>query len=108
MFFYSYILRRIKNHSLYIGHTSNLRKRFLKHNSGHNKTTKPFIPYQLIFFEAFINKIDAKNRETYLKGGYGRKTINDLIKKYLKNIKNQVPEDHSSINKSQYNKSCNS
>ena len=75
MFYYIYILQSLKNNSLYIGYTLDLKKRFKEHNSGLSLATKPFIPYKLIFYEAFLNRIDAKNRETYLKGGYGRKTI---------------------------------
>ena len=86
MFYYTYILRSKKNNSLYIGYTSDLRKRFQEHNSGNNKATKPFIPYKLIFYEAFLHRIDAKNREEYLKGGYGRKTIKILLKKYLDRV----------------------
>lgn len=88
MFYYVYILQSLKNKSLYIGYTSDLKKRFLEHNSGKNRATKPFIPYKLIFYEAFINSRDAKNREEYLKGGYGRKTINAMLNAYLKNISN--------------------
>lgn len=83
MFYYIYILQSLKNNSLYIGYTSDLKKRFDQHNSGLNKATKPFIPYKLIFYEAFLNRIDAKNREEYLKGGYGRKTIKSMMEKYL-------------------------
>ncbi len=83
MFYYVYILRSSINKSLYIGYTSDLKKRFKEHNSGNNPATKPFIPYKLIFYEAFLNRIDAKNREEYLKGGYGRKTIKALLKRYL-------------------------
>ena len=86
MFYYTYILQSLKNNSLYIGYTSDLKNRIKKHNYGENKATKPFIPYKLIFYEAFLNRIDAKNREKYLKGGYGRKTINKMLNKYLKNI----------------------
>ena len=81
--FYTYILQSLKNKSLYIGYTTDLKKRFKEHNSGKGSATKPFRPYKLIFYEAFLNKIDAKNREEYLKGGYGRKTIKTMIKKYL-------------------------
>ena len=87
MFYYVYILQSLKNDSFYIGYTSNLKKRFKEHNSGESKATKPFIPYKLIFYEAFLNRIDAKNREEYLKGGYGRKTIKGLMKKYLNSTK---------------------
>lgn len=86
MFYYVYILQSQKNNSLYIGYTSDLQKRFKEHNSGLSQATKPFIPYKLIFYEAFLNRIDAKNREEYLKGGYGRKTIKAMLKTYLKNI----------------------
>ena len=83
MFYYVYILQSQKNNSLYIGYTSDLRKRFKQHNNGESQATKPFRPYKLIFYEAFLNRIDAKNREEYLKGGYGRKTLKGLLKKYL-------------------------
>lgn len=88
MFNYVYILYSLKNGSFYIGYTSDLKKRFKEHNSGRNLATKPFIPYNLIFYEAFLNRIDAKNREEYLKGGYGRKSIKALLNRYLKNILN--------------------
>jgi putative endonuclease len=69
---------------LYIGYTTDLIKRIKRHNQGTNKATKPFIPYKLIFYEAFLNNIDAKNREIYLKSGYGRKTIKGMLEKYFK------------------------
>ena len=86
MFYYVYILRSQKDKNLYIGYTSDLKKRFKKHNAGENLATKPFRPYNLIFYEAFLNRIDAKNREEYLKSGYGRKTIKSMLKRYLENI----------------------
>ncbi|HBR79709.1 MAG TPA: hypothetical protein DEA46_04755 [Candidatus Moranbacteria bacterium] len=86
MFYYVYILQSLKNNSLYIGYSSDLKKRLIEHNSGLSQATKPFIPYKLIFYEAFLNRIDAKNREVYLKSGYGRKTIEKLLKRYLINL----------------------
>lgn len=82
--YYTYLLQSLKNNSFYIGYTSNLTKRFKQHNSGESTATKPFIPYKLIFYEAFLNRIDAKNREIYLKSGYGRKSIHKLLFTYLK------------------------
>ncbi len=86
MFYYIYILQSQKNNSLYIGYTSALKKRFKEHNNGESLSTKPFIPYKLIFYEAFLNRIDAKNRELYLKSGYGRKTIKSMLRKNFENI----------------------
>ena len=84
MFYYVYILQSSKNNSLYIGYNSNLKNRLREHNSGLSQATKPFIPYKLIFYEAFLDRTDVKNREKYLKGGYGRKTIKSMLSKYLK------------------------
>jgi len=86
MFYYVYILRSQKDFSFYIGYTTDLINRFKQHNDGESQATKPFRPYILIFYEAFLNRIDAKNREVYLKSGYGRKAINGLLKKYLSGI----------------------
>ena len=83
MFYYVYILQSQKDQSMYIGYTSDLKKRFEEHNKGESRATKPFRPYKLIFYEAFLNRRDAKNRETYLKGGYGRKTIKGMLGRYL-------------------------
>ena len=96
MFYYVYILYSTKFHKLYIGFTSDLRKRVKAHNSGQSPATKPYIPYKLIFYEAFLDKRDALHRETYLKSGYGRRSIQKMIKNYLKNfsVSNPVHEGH--------------
>lgn len=83
MFYYVYILQSYKNKSLYIGYTSDLKKRFKEHNSGESKATKPFYPYKLIFYEAFLNRVDAKDREEYLKSGWGFRSIKKMLKGYL-------------------------
>lgn len=85
MFYYVYILLSQKNNSFYIGYTKDLKTRLSKHNKGENSATKPFIPYKLIYYEAFLARYDAKSREKYLKSGFGRRTINKLLKKYLEN-----------------------
>lgn len=81
MFYYVYILQSSKNKGLYIGYTIDLQKRFKEHNNGKSLATKPFRPYKLIFYEAFLSRLDAKNREEYLKSGYGRRTIGKMLKK---------------------------
>ena len=84
MFYYVYILQSLKNNSLYIGYTSNLKKRFKEHNDGKSLATKPFRPYELIYYEAFLNRLDAKNREEYLKSGWGFRSIRKMLINYLK------------------------
>jgi putative endonuclease len=84
VFYYTYILESLKDGSLYIGYTSNLNNRFKSHNSGKNKATKPHIPYKLIHFEGFINRVDAKRREVYLKSGWGLKSVHKMLERYFK------------------------
>lgn len=87
VFYYTYVLESLKDKSLYIGYTSNLKKRFQSHNAGKNKATKPHIPYRLIHLEGFLNRVDAKSREVYLKSGWGIKSIKTMLEKYfIKNL----------------------
>lgn len=84
--YYVYVLQSKKHDKLYIGYTTNLEKRVTKHNSGESLSTKPYMPYRLIFYEAFLNKKDAKAREEYLKSGWGWRSIKKLLRNYLKNV----------------------
>lgn len=65
--FYVYLLRSMKNGSLYIGHTNNLSRRLLEHNSGANQSTKNRGPFDLVYYEAYKALEDAKHREEMLK-----------------------------------------
>ncbi|MBX4201119.1 GIY-YIG nuclease family protein [Candidatus Parcubacteria bacterium] len=80
---YTYVLQSEKNQSLYIGYTTDLKRRLLEHNNGNNISTKPFKPYKLIFYESFINEKDAISREKYLKSGWGLRTIKKMLKNYF-------------------------
>jgi len=83
MFYYVYILYSLRFYKLYIGFTKNLVQRVKKHNSGQSQATKPYFPYELIHYEAFLNKNDALNREIYLKSGYGLRSIKKMLKHFL-------------------------
>jgi len=48
MFYYIYILLSLKNHSLYIGYTTDLIKRFKQHNNREGLATRPFRQYKSI------------------------------------------------------------
>ncbi|RJQ31877.1 MAG: GIY-YIG nuclease family protein [Actinobacteria bacterium] len=82
--YYVYVLQSQKNYSFYIGYTSDLRKRLSEHNAGKSLATKPFRPYKLIYYEAFLDINDAKEREIYLKSGWGRRSIKKALKNYLR------------------------
>lgn len=81
--YYVYVLKSEKRKKLYIGYTSDLKKRVAGHNRGKSLATKPFIPYKLIYYEALLDRNDAKNREEYLKSGWGLKSLKNILKKYF-------------------------
>jgi putative endonuclease len=78
--FYVYILYSIKDKGLYIGFTSDLKKRLIQHANQKVKSTKIRTPFLLIHYEYFINQKDAKAREKYLKSGYGRQQLGNILK----------------------------
>ena len=65
--FYMYILKSMKNGQLYIGYSTDLQNRLKEHNSGLVQSTKPYIPYQCVYYEAYRAKHDAVTREHNLK-----------------------------------------
>ena len=81
--YYVYILRN-KDKKLYIGFTTDLQERFKRHNDGEVKSTKPYRPWELIFYEAYVSKKDAMRREEYLKTAKGRTTIKTMLSETLK------------------------
>ena len=81
--FYAYILKSKKSGRLYTGYTEDLRKRLKEHNRGESTYTKHRGPYELIYYEACLNKEDAKAREKYLKTGKGKRYIKYRLRRYL-------------------------
>jgi putative endonuclease len=75
---YVYVLR-CRDDSTYVGCTSDLRERFVRHNQGHVPATKPKIPVVLVFYCAFENKYTAFAFEKYLKSGSGRAFMNKRL-----------------------------
>lgn len=65
--FYVYVLKSRKNKRIYIGSTSDLRKRVREHNKGETESTKYGLPWELAYYEAFLSKKDSLKRELQLK-----------------------------------------
>ena len=73
-----YALKSLSHNYIYIGQTKNLANRFKRHNNGHEKTTRHYRPFKIIYTERADNRLKARLREKFLKSGFG--------KEYLKNI----------------------
>ena len=77
--FYTYVLKSDKDGKSYIGFTPDLKKRFRDHMMGKVEATKHRRPFQLIYYEACINKKKAIDREKYFKTGFGRRYLKNRV-----------------------------
>ena len=75
-----YILKTTKE-KIYIGYTSDLKRRYKEHNTtrtGYTKNDK----WELIYYEAYKNKLDAQEREQQLKNhGQAKRWLKERIKR---------------------------
>jgi putative endonuclease len=77
--FYTYVLKSLKDKKLYIGWTTDLKKRIYNHNDGKVISTKNRTPLKLVYYEACLNRDDAISREKALKTGFGRSYLKRRI-----------------------------
>jgi len=83
---YVYILISEVDGKFYTGSTGDLKRRLKEHESGNVNSTKHRRPIRLIYYEACLNKKDARNREKYLKSGMGKKYLRNRLKNYLEDL----------------------
>ena len=76
---YVYVLKSLKDGSLYKGMSSDVEKRFKEHERGKCRTTKRMLPVKLVFVQICENIQEARELEKYLKSGAGREIIQGII-----------------------------
>ena len=81
--FFVYVLESLKNGDLYIGYSKDWKKRLNEHNHGLNKSTKGYVPWKCIYYEASLHEEDAKRRERYLKTTQGGRLLKRRLKEYF-------------------------
>jgi len=84
-FYYIYILKSKVKDFIYVGFTTDLKRRFKEHNNREELSTRSYAPFELAFYEAYQSKKDAKRRERYLKTTKGKQTLRTMLKDYLNN-----------------------
>lgn len=81
--YYVYIIWNGKAKKYYIGQTNNLEKRISQHNDPNNTYSKYTKQYKglwtLIYFEEYLTREEAKEREKYLKNRRGREFVKTKI-----------------------------
>jgi len=80
-----YILLSKKDGKLYVGCTSDLNERVVRHNNGHVNATRNRRPLELIYTEEYIDKSEAFSRERFFKSLWSGKIKKRILKEYLIN-----------------------
>ena len=83
--YYVYILF-CSDRRLYIGFTTDVRKRLTAHKTGAVPSTKRRQPVKLVYFETYCNGQDAKAREVFLKSGAGHKQLKHQHKRMFEKL----------------------
>ncbi len=81
--FYVYVIESESSGSWYIGYSTDVLARVEKHNQNGNTSTSNRGPWNLIYFEAYLNKDDALGREKFLKSGSGWRFLKKQMSHYL-------------------------
>ncbi|HOV12212.1 MAG TPA: GIY-YIG nuclease family protein [Bacteroidales bacterium] len=74
-----YAIKSISHDYIYVGMTNNIVRRIDEHNMGRNRSTKAYIPFELIYSESHSSRENARKREKYFKSGSGKKWLKKLI-----------------------------
>ena len=80
---YVYVLQSELDAGLYIGMTSDLRRRFEEHQRGESTSTVGRRPWILIYYEAYLEESDAAGREVFLKSGGGRRFLDRQLSNHF-------------------------
>ena len=77
--YFAYVIQSQKDQRLYKGVTKDIDQRLKEHNSGKTRSTRPFKPWILVYFEEFDNFDKARERELFFKSGSGREYLKEHL-----------------------------
>ena len=73
--FYAYVIKSMNHDFFYKGHCEDMNERLVQHNSGMTESIRPYIPFELIYWEEFMTREEAIKREKYFKSAAGRRYL---------------------------------
>ena len=79
MTYFVYIIESLKDGTYYVGSTEDLPQRIGRHNQGRSKYTKAKRPWKLLYYEEYLDRADAVNREKQIKRRKSREYIETMV-----------------------------
>ena len=79
MIWYVYVLQSLKNGRLYTGSTNDLQRRLEEHQRGKNRYARHAGPFELVHSEECGTRLEARQRELFLKSGRGRALLKEKL-----------------------------
>ena len=77
--FFTYVLYSADFNRIYIGQSHDPELRLSYHNSGTEKSTKPYRPWVIIHIETFNTRSEAMRRGKELKSSSGRRWVRETF-----------------------------
>ena len=77
--FYTYILYSANYDRFYVGQCEDVTVRLQRHNDKGVPSTRPYVPWQLVYYEEYSSRAEASNRELEIKKKKSRKYIEFLV-----------------------------
>jgi putative endonuclease len=77
--YYVYAIISLIDYRIYVGISNNISVRLKYHNSGKVFSTKGYRPWKLFYKEFVGNRKYAREREKYLKSGYGKEYLKSKL-----------------------------
>jgi putative endonuclease len=78
-----YAIKSINKSWIYVGMTDNLNRRILQHQTGANKSTKPYLPFILFYSETANTSLEARAREIYFKTAAGKRKLYKIFEAFV-------------------------
>jgi putative endonuclease len=82
---YVYVLQWESDDGLYIGFSTDLRRRLKEYQAEKSFATSYRGPWRLIYYKAYLEKADALGREKFLKSGCGRRFLKAQLRHHFLN-----------------------
>ncbi|HEY1009343.1 MAG: GIY-YIG nuclease family protein [Daejeonella sp.] len=73
--YFAYVIKSQVADFYYKGHCKDVHNRLMQHNSGLTVSIRPYLPFELAYFESFLTEKEAIAREKYFKSSAGRRYL---------------------------------